>query len=261
MKKLTAIIIIVLPVFLLISISLAGRIVNTLNPIRVESVAFIDRNGTVINRTDTDTAPKITISVGQTINFVSNLDQYRDYSVRVLPSGASNQGVLFSSQHLGERLEFVTENQIERQASQRGHFRAIRAGTAIITMRSDCDSRISAQITIRILSVLDSVQIEWTPTELFVGDQVWLDYSTSPAFEAGRIRHQWSSSHPSLVSIDNFGRLIVLKYDEDVPQIVITLSVVEVLVVDVFIPVLDVYDTVDITISSQMPILAFLPPP
>lgn len=208
MRKLVFIILAFLPIFLIVTIGLASKVISQRNYIYVESVVFVDE--------DENEYPKdkiIKLSPGDTFQLY----------YKIYPELATNQKVSFMS----DRPELVSVNENgELQVADDLY------GTTYITLQTECGNK-----TIRILiSVVGQKVISITlPNGEFnvkVGWQHDFDVDIHP-YTATNKKVHWSSSDPNVCTVDlngvvkavGAGTAIITATSDDDPTIQATVTI------------------------------------
>lgn len=199
MKKIMTIILLILPIFLMIAINLAGRIVSNLVYIPVESIDLIDDQNESIK--------SIKLSKDESLNL----------NILVYPEFSTNKEVSISSNNTD--LLIVDNNSLT----------AIEYGQATLTIRSLDNHNIVIRllVTIADYNVL-SVSFERDMVEINIKD-VTLPYQIINPLKYSIYPHTaldksvtFTSSDPSIVSVNSRGILTINAFDSK--DIIITVT-------------------------------------
>lgn len=183
MKKNVVLILLILPIFLLITISFAGRIFATYNYIYVERVAFVDN---LENELDKNTI--ITI----------NKEQKKILKIKVYPELATNKDVVYLSQD--SNICAVDDN---------GEITGIDYGTTTVIVKS-IDGNKTASLLINVSdSDVSGITLTATQLNLAVGEIQTL-YAVITPMTAVNKNVVWTSSNRTIVDVDANGRLNAL---------------------------------------------------
>ncbi len=190
MKKVVALILIFLPIFLVFSISFMGRIYSAVVFVGVESVEFTDGLGETYTG-----GGQVKLGLGGQLKV----------GVRVLPELATDKRVYFES--TDEAVCTVDDG---------GLITGIGYGAASLTVRTASRSK-TAVISVRVADdYAASVQLllggqpldgQSPPVELRVSDRIDLDAVVSP-YTALDKRVVWTSSRPDVAAVSANGRII-----------------------------------------------------
>jgi uncharacterized protein YjdB len=192
MKKFVVILLLILPIFLMVTISLVGQMLATITYINVESVMFVDELENEISL--------IKLGKGET----------KKLSVQVLPSLANNKRVEFSS--LDENIVSVDST---------GNISGIDYGYAIVLVET-LDGKKTDRITVNVSDdIVTGVNIELTEKTLYLHEEFTLIHSVLPQSAIDK-KVTWTSSHPEYVEVNALGVIKALKITEEGMSITIT---------------------------------------
>lgn len=192
MKKFVIILLLILPIFLMVTISLVGQMLATITFINVESVAFVDDLENEIS----------SIKVGKGKN--------QTLIVKVLPTLANNKKLTFKS--LDEEIAEVDKS---------GVVSGINYGYTTIIVES-VDGKKTDRLTINVTDeAVESVNIDLSEKQLYLHEQFTLTHSVSP-FTAVDKKVIWTSSHPEYVEVSATGVITAKKLTEENMTVTIT---------------------------------------
>ncbi len=192
MKKFVIILLTILPIFLIVVISFAGRIIAELNPVPVESVSFVDA---LENKYDENHIIKI-----------NKGDTYQT-KIKIYPELATNKLVTYTSSDLD--VCTIDENGLVTAIGNK-------IATAIIivkTFDSDKVARLLIYVTdekVSSVAIEDSSSNSVEELELNVGDSVQLTASIEP-YTAINKKVIWTSSDSSVVSVGHYDGVLTAK--------------------------------------------------
>ena len=214
MKKFIFLILLILPIFLMITISFTGRIFSVFTYIEVEKVEFIDENGYEINE---DNALKIAIN--------ENLQLY----YKVFPDKAKNKTVSFSSTN----PNICTVN-------GDGVVIGVNYGYSTIIIKTE-ENQKTDRVTIKVTNErVESVTISNETLSLPLYGQHQLVAVITPQTAVNK-NVVWTSSDPSIVSVDYNGMVKALKTTDENAFVIITSRSVD---------NEDAFDTVKISVNE-----------
>lgn len=181
MKKFVIILLLLMPIFLMIFISFAGRIFSSFVYIEVESVAFVDELENVV-----------------TLVKLGKNDEHQ-LVWKVLPELANNKNVVFSS-----------SNELVVTVNSNGMVKAVDYGYATITIETQ-DNNKTSSITINVTNEkVERVEINLSEKELSLYQSYKLVVDIFPTTALVK-DVKWSSSNPDIVSVDSSGTIKALK--------------------------------------------------
>ena len=181
MKKFIIILLLILPIFLMVTISFASRIFSTFVYIDVERVAFVD---SIENEIDS-----IKINKGEK----------KQLYVKIYPDLANNKKVEFSS--LDEDVVVV---------SATGEIEGINYGFATIVVKS-LDSYLVDKLIVNVTDEqVESIDIDLEEKTLNLYQSYTLSTTIYPLTALDK-KVYWSSSHPEYVSVDANGKITAHK--------------------------------------------------
>lgn len=183
MKKTVIIILAILPIFLLITISFAGKILSLYSYIAVENVYFIDENHEKI-----EDDFQITI----------NKDETHQLFVKVLPELASNKEVSYASSNTD--VCTVDENGL---ITGTGH------GSTYVKVITK-DSKKSDSIMVFVSDdFVSGVELSHKSLELIVGETRKLNVTVTPSSALNK-NVTWTSSDSNVIRVDSNGFITAL---------------------------------------------------
>ncbi len=192
MKKIVIILLTVLPIFLIVVISFAGRIFSEVTHIPVESVAFVDETE---NKYPDNKEFKL--NKGDTLQL----------NVKVYPELASNQKVNFSSSD--EDICTVDNNGLVTAVGNK-------LATAIITVKTD-EKSVTDRIYITVynehveeVKITDSNDNDVEEIQMSVGEITKL-FATITPLTAVNKKVTWISDNPSVAYVDQLGQITAKK--------------------------------------------------
>lgn len=194
MKKAVAFILIILPIFLMVSISLAGSLLGVFGTIKVENIYFVDDTGIELEQIDL------------------GLEHEYQVLVLVMPEKASDKTVRFYSDsdviEISESGLIVTKQQY---------------GSASIKAVS-ADGRVEKWITV-VVSDKTVTGVSLKPSELTmkVNSTQTLGYSVEPSTAVNK-KVIWTSSDPEKVYVSDGGVLTARALTELSQPVVITIE-------------------------------------
>lgn len=191
MKKIVIILLAVLPIFLIVVISFAGRVFSEVSHVTIESVHFVD---------------DLENKMSNTIIPMNKGDQYK-LNVKILPDLASDKGVTYKSSNedictvspdglvyaVGNELgiAFITVTTNERQLTDRIGINVTNTNVESV----DIIDKHGSQIDSVVMSAQDTIDLE-----CIVNPWSALDKSVI-----------WESSDTSIVSVDGLGTIFAKK--------------------------------------------------
>ena len=192
MKKFVIILLTILPIFLIVVISFAGKIIAEINPISVESVSFVDG---LENKYDENHIIKI-----------NKGDTYQT-KIKIYPELATNKLVTYTSSDLD--VCTIDENGLVTAIGNK-----LTTATIIVkTFDSDKIAKILILVTdekVSSVAIKDSLDNKVEELKINVGDSIQLTASVEP-FTAINKKVIWTSSDSSIVSVGHYDGKIVAK--------------------------------------------------
>ena len=183
MKKTIIIILVLLPIVLLMVIAVAGRILAIYQHIAVESVAFVDRIGTVY----TDEL-SFTVAQGAT----------KETSIRIYPELASNKNVTYTSSDTS--ICTVDEN---------GVVTGVHFGAAVITVKTRDNAKTATLNVIVSADVPFGVTLSESEKSLIPGGKFTLQENVDAPVAMDKYV-SWSSSDESVAKVDALGNVTAI---------------------------------------------------
>ena len=184
MKKTVIIILAILPIFLVITISFAGRILSLYQHISVEKVMFVDEN---------------TKEYEKGFVFVINIGEEKQTFVRVLPDLASNKKVTYTS-----------DNEEVCSVNSEGKVKGISFGTATISVKTEEGSK-KAMLFVNVTQDrVSGITLSHSQIELVVGSEIPLKIDIEPASATNK-NVEYYSSDLTVADVDANGRVRALK--------------------------------------------------
>ena len=187
MKKIVIILLTVLPIFLIVVISFAGRIFSEVVHINVEKVEFVDKTENPLE----DTLP---LSVGQTYQLFH----------KVYPVLATNKNVTYTSSD--ENICTVDSNGLITTGDIEGQVTIV-----IKTEERGLTDRLTVVVSktkIESVSILDSTGNDIENIQMSVGETIELDCQILPLATQNK-KVSWSSSDENIVFVDSiFGTIV-----------------------------------------------------
>lgn len=189
MKKIIILLLAVLPIFLIVVISFAGRIFSEVSHISVENVVFVDK--TENKHPDT---------------FIVQLYKGEEYQLfaKVYPELASNKKVSY----LSSDLNVCT-------VDEKGLVKAVGDGIAFVSVKTDemdKTDRIMIQVTtttVESVRILDGQFKDIENIEMSINDQYKFNYDIEPLTTKNK-NVNWSSSNPNVVTVNSRGILTAI---------------------------------------------------
>lgn len=192
MKKFVVILLLILPIFLMVTISLVGQMLATITYINVESVAFVDELENDIT--------SLKVGKGKSEKLI----------VLVLPTLANNKNVKFNS--LDKDIAVV---------DAKGNVTGVNYGYTTIVVES-VDSKKTDRLTINVTDdAVTGVNIDLSEKTLYLHEEFTLTHSVTP-FTAVDKKVIWTSSNPEYVEVNALGVITAKKVTEDNMTITIT---------------------------------------
>lgn len=205
MKKIVIILLAVLPIFLIVVISFAGRVFSEVSHVNVEKVEFVDDTE---NPYSDDKV--IYMSKGETLQL----------KIKIYPELATDKRVTYISNDLD--ICTVDESGIVSAVGNK-------LGIAVITVKTvekGMTDRIRINVTnksVDYVRIIDSKGTDVEYVEMAAKDTIQLFNEVGP-WSAENKKVKWTSSDPSIVQIDeNVGRMYAIKPG----TVVITVTTVE----------------------------------
>ncbi len=193
MKKAVIIILAILPIFLLITISFAGRIIAAVARVPVEKVAFVDEF-------DEPLSSDCVITVNKGNTYATK--------VKVYPELASNKKVSYAS---ADESVFTVDGD--------GVVTGVSFGSAILTVNTKEGDK-SASVFIKVSDdYVSNVEILAEDFEMIVGDKTSLSCEVLPLTAINK-NVTWQSSDETVLKVNANGEVTALK--EGVAQISVT---------------------------------------
>ena len=180
MKKTVILILAVLPIFLLVTIAFAGRILALYHHIAVERVEFVDQYNTPWSSED---------------YLVLEANTTKETKIKIYPELASNKEVTYSV--LDEAVCTIDE---------KGVITGIAFGTTEVYVET-VDSGKTATLKVRVTEDnATGIELDKTELELNIGDSSKLT-ATVLGSHAVKRAVTWASSNPDLVKVDKSGKV------------------------------------------------------
>lgn len=190
MKKIVVLLLVVLPIFLLVAVSVAGMVLSKMVHISVESITFVNENEEKITE----------VSIEK--------DAEHQLFHKILPLQATDKVVTYIS----SKPQTV-------KITQDGFITGLAYGmsTIIITTR---DGGKTAQILVKVTDEkVSSVTLSRDDATLRIGEQITLTAMVLPTTAINKDR-EWSSSDSSVAKVDTSGRVTAVS--EGVATIIVT---------------------------------------
>ena len=192
MKKFVIILLLILPIFLMVTISLVGQMLATVTYIKVESVAFVDDMDRDIST--------IKVGIGETIQL----------NVKVLPDLASNK-----------KLNYACIDTSVATVSTTGEVTGVTYGYTTVLVES-VDGGKQDKITINVTNeTVESIDIDLSEKTLYLHQSYQLTYAIFPSTAADK-KVVWTSSDPESVEVDANGMITAKKITEGNQVVTIT---------------------------------------
>lgn len=192
MKKFIIILLLILPVFLMVTISIAGRIFSYLSYISVERVA-------IVNNLEEDVE-----------SIKINKDETYTLTVKVYPELANNKSVKYIS--IDETIATVDQN---------GVITGINYGFTTIIVQS-VDNGTTDKVTVNVSNEnVESIDIDINEKTIYLYQTYTLSATVYPSTALNK-NIIWSSSDPTYVSVDANGKLTANKITAEGQTITIT---------------------------------------
>ena len=189
MKKFIILLLLILPIFLMVTISFAGRVFSTFVYIDVERVSFVDYSENEID----------SIKIGK--------GEKQQLYIKIYPDLANNKKVEYSS--LDEEIVTITSG---------GEVEGVNYGFATIIVKS-LDKYHTDKITIHVTDEqVESIDIDLEEKSLYLYQTYTLTTTIYPLTALDK-KVYWSSSHPEYVSVDANGKVTALKITEPNMQV------------------------------------------
>ena len=187
MKKIVIILLTVLPIFLIVVISFAGRIFSEVVHINVEKVEFVDKTENPLKDT-------LELSAGQTYQLLH----------KVYPVLATNKNVTYTSSD--ENICTVDSNGLITTGDIEGQVTIV-----IKTEEHGLTDRLTVIVSktkIESVSIKDSTGNDIENIQMSVGETIQLDYEIKPLATQDK-NVLWSSSDENIVFVDSiFGTIV-----------------------------------------------------
>ena len=187
MKKVVLIILAILPIFLVITISFAGRILSLYQHIPVEKVYFIDENG---EEFDTNSVLKI------------NIGEEKQTNIKILPELATNK-----------KVSYFSDDEEICSVDEQGKIKGIKLGNAQITVTTQEGSKIAILSVFVTKSKVESVSLSHELIEIIVGESRVVEATVAP-HTADNKNVIFSSSDESIAQIDPTGKITAVGVGE-----------------------------------------------
>ena len=187
MKKTIIIILAILPIFLVVMISFAAKIVSLYQHIGVESVTFVNEDN---DKYDKDFVLKI------------NIGEKKQTYIEIIPEYATNKKVVYSS--TDETVCSIDEN---------GVIEGIKFGTSIIMVKSEDGGKYAILIVKVTQDYVESVSFPYDSIEINVGETQKLEAKLEP-YVAINKNVTYESSNTSVATIDENGLLMAVSEGE-----------------------------------------------
>ncbi len=191
MKKIVIILLAVLPIFLIVVISFAGRIFSEVSHINVEKVEFVDN-------TENPYSDKYVLQIG--------VGETHQLLHKVYPELATNKNVTYSSSNEDvckvDQNGLLTAGNIEGQATIviKTEERGMTDRLNVIVINSNIES----------VSIKDSFGKDIDRIQMSVGETSQLTYEVFPLGADSKV--SWSSSDENIVFVDkNLGTIVARK--------------------------------------------------
>ncbi len=188
MKKIVIILLTVLPIFLIVVISFAGRIFSEVSHINVEKVEFVDN-------TENPYSDKYVLQIG--------VGETHQLLHKVYPELATNKKVTYTSSD--ETICTVDQNGLVTAGNK--------PGTAYIVVKTD-ERGMTDRLTVVVsksalesITIYDSNKQPFTSGQISVGESIQLSYVIEPYDKDGA---KWESSNNDVVTVDNFGKITAI---------------------------------------------------
>ncbi len=187
MKKTVILILAILPIFLVITISFAGRIISYYQHVPVERVTFVDENGS---------------DVDEKFVFVVNVGEEKPASVKIYPENATNK-----------RVSFASDDEEKFTVDADGKITGVSYGAATLVVTT-ADGSKTAKILVKVTAdKVTGVSFPVEETEITVGDKKNLTATVTPYVAIDK-RVDYFSSDESIVTIDANGNITAKKAGE-----------------------------------------------
>ena len=186
MKKIVIILLTVLPIFLIVVISFAGRIFSEVSHINVEKVEFVDN-------TENPYSDKYVLQIG--------VGETHQLLHKVYPELATNKKVTYTSSD--ETICTVDQNGLVTAGNK--------PGTAYIVVKTDergMTDRLIVHVVktnIDSITILDSNDNELNNVQMSIGESIRLKYEILPLGVHPNV--SWVSSDSNIVSVDESGNI------------------------------------------------------
>ncbi len=190
MKKTVILILIILPIFLLITISFAGRIFSTYQHVSVDKVEFVDENETILGENDI-------IKV--------NLNETKQTYIKIFPELASVKKVTYSS---GDTKIFTVNKQ--------GEITGLKLGSATLLVKTEDNSKTDV-ITVQVIAEkVIGVTISHTALTITEGESAKLNATVEVVGVGGALNKNvtFTSSDTSVAIVDDNGNVTAKKEGE-----------------------------------------------
>ena len=187
MKKVVLIILAILPIFLVITISFAGRILSLYQHIPVEKVYFIDENG---EEFDPNSVLKI------------NIGEEKQTNIKILPELATNK-----------KVSYFSDDEETCSVDEQGKIKGIKLGNAQITVTTQEGSKISVLSVLVTKNNVESVSLSHELIEIIVGESRVVEATVAP-HTADNKDVIFSSSDESIAQIDPTGKITAVGVGE-----------------------------------------------
>lgn len=181
MKKTVIIILALLPIVLLVMISIATHVFETYSHVEVESVAFSDSAGNIL-----DDSAVFTVSVGET----------KATSIIISPTDATDKRVSYTS----------TDETICTVDPASGAVTGVRAGYVTIVVKTADGEKIDMLSVVVRASSVTSVTLTPDSLDMMIGESKDLTVNVEP-YSATNKNVTYTSSNPSVVTVSNVGKL------------------------------------------------------
>lgn len=183
MKKTVIIILAILPIFLLLTISFAGKILSLYSFISVENVYYIDED-----KIKLEDDFVVTINKG---------DTYQVY-VRVLPELATDKTVTY-----------VSTNENACVVDEHGLITGVGFGTSYINVITNDEKKVDSLVVSVTDNYVSGVELSAETLELVVGETKILKANINPMTAINK-NVRWASSDSSVLKVDANGNITAL---------------------------------------------------
>ena len=183
MKKTVIIILAVLPIFLLITISFAGRIFSYYQHVSVEKIRFVDDNGLELN---------------SGYVFTLNVGEKKQPKIKVYPEYSTNK-----------KINYLSDNEEVLTVDKEGQLQGVSFGTATLIARSEDGSKTATLIVKVTQDGVTGVYFTVHEIELNVGEKQNLTAIVTP-YVALNKSVKYSSDNAEIVEINANGQITAI---------------------------------------------------